>query len=101
VTQSEVIRAYNTNLPKPGGMWNINRNGDDLCQHRFDIDLVSFLLSLRFPEVPMSHIVTTCLPWARKGCFQNIGLSLRQHYLVAVYVFIFLCYSPLLCRCTL
>ena len=41
VTQSEVIRAYNTNLPKPGGMWNMNMNGDVLREHRFDIGLIS------------------------------------------------------------
>jgi len=46
VTQSEVIRAYNTNLPKPGGMWNMNMNGDVLREHRFDIGLISFQSSL-------------------------------------------------------
>jgi hypothetical protein len=83
VTQSEVIRAYNTNLPKPGGMWNMNRNGDDLHQHKFGIDLVSFLLSLRFPEVPMSHIVTHMLALSKE--------SLRSKYRSELETTLFCC----------
>jgi hypothetical protein len=45
----------------------MNRNGDELHEHRFAIDLVSFLLSLYFPEVPMSCTVTHMLALSKEG----------------------------------
>lgn len=45
----------------------MNRNGDVLHEHRSDIRLVSFLLSLCFPEVPMSHMATHVLALSKEG----------------------------------
>lgn len=62
VTQSEVIRAYNTNLPKPGGMWNMIMNGDVLREHRFDIGLISSKSSLFSRSAYVTyHHPHTCL----------------------------------------
>lgn len=80
----------------------MNRNGEVLHEHGFGIDLVSFLLSLRFPEVPMSHTVTHILALGKERLhskYRSVLQTTLLHCTLSIYIFYVT--VSLLYQCTL